>query len=124
MAEFDDITAEDAQTAARMQADVGAEHHGQSGAGRNQALSDERGCDQAGGGAALNESSHTQPRQHRRQLVVGALLEHATKVLAKNPQHSGPDRVSAPDQQGNGGKEVQQVLHGLAAALRTRGTPL
>ena len=90
-------------------ADVGAEHHRQRGAGRDQVLADEGGDDQAGGGARLHQAGHAEAGDQGAEAVAEAVRQDAAQVLAEHAQHAGADDVRAPDQQGDRGEEVEEV---------------
>ena len=79
--------------------DVGAEHQRKRLRGADQALARERGDDQRGRGAALDERSHAQPRHERRAAMGYAAPQDAAQVAAVEAQDAGAHDVRAPHQQ-------------------------
>ena len=92
-------------------ADVGTEHHRQRGAGRHQALADERCDDQAGGGARLDDAGDAETGEEGAQPVAEALRQHPAEVLAEHAQHAGAHDVRAEDQQRDRRQQVQEMKH-------------
>ena len=85
------------------------------GRGADQPLAGERGDDQRGGGAALDEAGDAESGEERREALVDALAQHAPQVGAVQAQDARAHDVRAPHEQRHAGQQVEQRLHGQSA---------
>ncbi len=93
-------------------ADVGAEHGCQGWSQRHQALAD-KGRHQHRRGVATLDHGCDQDTGDKGQRASGHVLaDHLAQVGAVDPQDTGPDDMRTPDQQGHGGKQIEQGQHG------------
>ena len=90
-------------------ADVGAQHHGQRRRGADEALAGERGDDQRGRRAALDEAGDAEAGEERGEALADALAQDAPQVAAVQAQDAGAHDVRAPDEQRDAGEQVEQV---------------
>ena len=91
--------------------DVGAEHGRQRRGQRHQALTDKGGDEHGGGVAALHHGGHDDAGDERQPALGHVLADHMAQVGTVDPQDAGSDDVRAPDQQGHGGKQIEQGEH-------------
>jgi hypothetical protein len=91
--------------------DVGAEHGRQCRRQRHQALADERGHEHGRGVAALHHRGDDDAGDKGQPALGHVLANHMAQVGAVHPQDAGSDDVRAPDQQGHGGKQIEQGEH-------------
>ncbi|MNN41015.1 hypothetical protein D3C81_1551080 [compost metagenome] len=91
--------------------DVGAEHGRQRRGQRHQALADERGHEHGRGIAALHHRGNDDAGDKGQPALGHVLANHMAQVGAVHPQDAGSNDVRAPDQQGDGGKQIEQGEH-------------
>ena len=91
--------------------DIGTEHGGQRGSERHQPLAD-KGSDQHGRGvAALHHGGNHDPRDKGKHAPGDVLPDDMAQVGTVDPQDAGSDDMRAPDEQGHGGKQIEQGQH-------------
>ena len=77
------------------------------GAVADEPLAGERGDDQRGGRAALDQAGDAQSGEERREAVADALAQHAAQVAAVEAQDPGAHDMRAPDEQRHAGQQVE-----------------
>jgi hypothetical protein len=102
-------------------ADIRTEHHRQAGNEIDKSARCERGHEQAGGRAALQECGHANSGKQRQKSVVERRAEEASQARANRAHDSAADHVQAPKQEGNAAHKIEknQTSHALLSCDRS-----